>query len=161
MLAHENEYIRSWAIQLLAEDKNLSDEALKRFAALAKTDNSALVRLYLTSAIQRTKPENRWEVIEALIQREEDKDDHNLPLMLWYAFEPVIPTDMDKAMDLAMKAKVPHVLQYTIQRVGAIKSGASVKALQDLQQRVEKMGHSHQNHELQALIKKELEPKVK
>jgi putative membrane-bound dehydrogenase-like protein len=156
LLAHENEYIRSWAIQLLAEDKNLSDAALKRFADLAKTDNSALVRLYLASAIQRTAPEKRWETIEALIQRAEDKDDHNQPLMLWYAFEPTVLTDVNRAVDLALKAKVPHILPYTIQRVGAIKTVESVKALQGLQQHLEKMGHEHQNHEIQALIKKEL-----
>jgi putative membrane-bound dehydrogenase-like protein len=156
LLAHENEYIRSWAIQLMAEDKNLSDAALKRFADLAKTDNSALVRLYLASATQRTAPERRWEIIEALVQRAEDKDDHNLPLMLWYAFEPTVPTDVSRAIDLALKAKVPHILPYTVQRVGAINSAESVKALRALQQRLEKMEHSHQNHEIQALINKKL-----
>jgi putative membrane-bound dehydrogenase-like protein len=159
LLDHENEYIRSWAIQLLAEDKNLSDAALKRFAELAKTDGSALVRLYLVSAIQRTAPEKRWETIEALLQRAEDKDDHNLPLMLWYAFEPAVPADMNRAVDLALKAKVPHVLPYTVQRIAAINTPESVKALHGLQQRLETMEHSNQNHEVQALIKKALEPK--
>ncbi|MFD3002391.1 PVC-type heme-binding CxxCH protein [Pontibacter toksunensis] len=154
LLDHESEYIRSWAIQLMAEDKDLSDAALKRFAELAKTDNTALVRLYLTSAIQRIAPEKRWETLEALVQRTEDKDDHNMPLMLWYAFEPTVPTDMNRAADLALKAKVPHVLPYTIQRIGAINSAESVKTLQDLQQRLEKMEGSHENHEIQALIKK-------
>jgi len=159
LLDHENEYIRSWAIQLLAEDKNLSDVALKRFADLAKTDNSALVRLYLASAIQRTTPEKRWEIVDALMQRVEDKDDHNLPLMLWYAFEPTVPTDINRAIDLAQKAKVPDILSYTVQRVGAINSAESIKALQGLQQHLGKMDHAHQNHEVQALIKKELERK--
>lgn len=159
LLAHENEYLRSWAIQLLAEDNNLSDAAFTRFAELARTDNSALVRLYLASAIQRTAPEKRWATLEALIQRAEDKDDHNLPLMLWYTFEPTVPTDMNRAVELALKAKVPHVLPYTIQRVAAINSAESVKTLQSLQQRLEKLEHSNQNHEIQAEIKKVLEQK--
>jgi hypothetical protein len=159
LLDHENENLRSWAIQLLAEDKNLSEAALKRFAGLAKTDGSALVRLYLASAIQRTEPEKRWETLEALLQRAEDKNDHNLPLMLWYAFEPSVPTDLNRAVDLALKAQVPHVLPYTIQRIAAINTEASVKTLQSLQQRLEKLDHSQQNHEVQALIKKVLEPK--
>jgi hypothetical protein len=159
LLSHENEYMRSWAIQLLSEDKNASDAVLTRFAELAKTDNSALVRLYLTSAIQRTPPEKRWPTLEVLLQQAEDKDDHNLPLMLWYAFEPTVPTDINRAVELAMKAKVPQVLPFTIQRVAAIQSTESVKTLQGLQQRLEGMGHSGQNHELEALIKKVLEPK--
>lgn len=159
LLAHENEYMRSWAIQLLAEDKNLSESALNRFAELAKTDNSALVRLYLVSAIQRTTPEKRWATLEGLIQRAEDKDDHNLPLMLWYAFEPIIPTDINRAVELAKKAKVPHVLPYTIQRIAAIKSPESLKTLQNLQQQLDKMEHSNENHALQSLIRKVLDPK--
>ncbi|MGV3503247.1 MAG: PVC-type heme-binding CxxCH protein [Adhaeribacter sp.] len=159
LLSHESEYLRSWAIQLLAEDKNLSDIALQRFADMAKTENSALVRLYLASAMQRTAPEKRWATLEALVQRAEDKDDHNMPLMLWYAFEPSVPTDMNRAIEVASKAKVPNLLAYTIQRIGAIKSAESVKALQGLQQRLGTMGHSHENHELEALLKKELEGK--
>ncbi len=156
LLAHENEYIRSWAIQLLAEDKNLSATALKRFADLGKTDTSSLVRLYLAAAVQRTAPENRWDIVEALLQRGEDKDDHNLPLMLWYAFEPSVPTNINRAVELAQKARVPNILPFTIQRLGAIKSPESIKILEDLQRRAENTHDSHQNHEIQALLKKAL-----
>ncbi len=159
LLAHKDEYIRSWAVQLLAEDKNLSDAALKQFAEMARTDNSALVRLYLASAMQRIPIEQRWETLEALIQRVEDKDDHNMPLMLWYALEPTIPTDVNRAVDLVSNADVPHILPFTIQRVGAIESEEAIKALQRLQQSLEKMEPSHQNHEIQALIKKQLAQK--
>jgi hypothetical protein len=159
LLSHENEYIRGWAIQLLAEDKNPSDAALKRFAELAKTDISALVRLHLASALQRTEPAKRWATVEALIQHEEDKTDHNLPLMLWYAFEPTVPTDINRAVDLALQAKVPIILPYTIQRLGEIKSAEALQALQVLQQRLEKMEHAHQHQEAQAILKKVLEPK--
>ncbi|MEQ9438038.1 MAG: plastocyanin/azurin family copper-binding protein [Cyclobacteriaceae bacterium] len=159
LLDHEDEYLRSWAIQLLAEDKDLSDNALSRFAELAKTDNSALVRLYLASAIQRTNPENRWETVEALVHRAEDKEDHNLPLLLWYAFEPTIPTDVNRAVDIALTAELPHILQFTVQRVGAIESAEAVQALQRLQQSLQNREQSHQNHALLALIKEQLAQK--
>jgi putative membrane-bound dehydrogenase-like protein len=159
LLDHENEYMRSWAIQLLAEDKNPSEVALTRFAQMAKNDTSAMVRLYLTSAIQRISPEKRWATVEALLQREVDKADHNLPLMLWYAFEPTVPTDMQRAVDLALSAKVPHVLPFTVQRVAAVNNAESQKILQALQQRLDKMDHTDQTHEIAALIKKVLEPK--
>lgn len=159
LLDHDSEYIRSWAIQLLAEDKNLSDKTLTHFAVLAKKDNSALVRLYLASALQRTGPEKRWETLEALVQRVEDKDDQNLPLMLWYALEPAVPTDLKRASDLALKAKVPNILPFTIQRLGAIKSVDAESALKDLQQRIGKMGHSPENHVVLNLIQKSLDSK--
>ena len=118
LLANENEYVRSWAIQLLAEDKNVSPETLKRFAALAQNDKSALVRLYLTSAMLRLEPAQRWDVLDALVQKVQDKDDHNLPLMVWYAAEPLAAIDMKRALEMAQKSKMPKQLPYTIQRIG-------------------------------------------
>ncbi len=159
LLDHNSEYLRSWAIQLLAEDKALSATALKRFAELGKNDTSALVRLYLASAIQRTAPENRWETLEALLQRSEDSTDQNLPLMLWYALEPAVPTNVKRATELAERTKLPHVLPFTIQRIGAIKSAEATKALQDLKQRIGNHSDSHQHHEIQALIEKALAAK--
>ncbi len=156
LLANENEYVRSWAIQLLAEDKSVTPETLKRFAALAQTDNSALVRLYLTSAMLRLEPGQRWDVLDALVQKAQDKDDHNLPLMVWYAAEPLAAVDAKRALQLAEKAKMPKLLPYTIQRVGAIGTNESKKLLNELNGRLGKL-NSHENHESQQLISKLLD----
>ncbi|GAB3494135.1 hypothetical protein GCM10027341_09900 [Spirosoma knui] len=157
LLANDNEYVRSWAIQLLAEGKTVSPETLKRMAALAQSDNSALVRLYLTSAMLRLDPAQRWDVLDALVQKVEDKDDHNLPLMLWYAAEPLAAIDMKRALALAQKSKMAKHLPYTIQRVAAIGTDDAKKLLKELNDRVGKLEHSHQNHEIQTLIAKALD----
>ena len=157
LTAHEKEYLRSWAIQLLAEGKNLSNAALERFSALAETDDSSLVRLYLAAAIQRVEPEKRWSVLEGLLQREEDKGDHNLPLMLWYALEPLVPIEIDRAVDLVFQSPMPHLLSHTIRRIGAIDTPEADKALEDIQQRIERSDHSVESHELLSLIKRELD----
>ncbi|UHG89013.1 PVC-type heme-binding CxxCH protein [Spirosoma oryzicola] len=157
LLANDNEYIRSWAIQLLAEDKTVSPEALKQFAAIARQDNSSLVRLYLTSAMLRLEPNQRWDVLDALVQKASDKDDHNLPLMLWYAAEPLAAVDMKRALELAQKSTMPKHLPYTVQRIGAIGTEESKKLLKELQDRVGKREHSPKNHEIQVLIAKALE----
>ncbi|MGA0555834.1 PVC-type heme-binding CxxCH protein [Larkinella sp. VNQ87] len=157
LLSNESEYVRSWAIQLLAEDKTVEPETLKRLVALAQTDNSALVRLYLASAMTRLEPGQRWDVLEALTQKAEDKDDHNLPLMLWYASEPLAALDMKRALEMAQKSKMPKHLPYTVQRIAAIGSDDSKKLLKDFNNRLGKLEHSHENHALQALIAKVLE----
>ncbi|MEQ8418645.1 MAG: plastocyanin/azurin family copper-binding protein [Arenibacter algicola] len=120
LLSNDNEYLRSWAIQLLTEDKKISPTTLDRFVDLAKNDASALVRLYLSSALLRLEPATRWRVLEALVQKSEDVADHNLPLMLWYATEPLIPLDVKRALELAGKAKIPNILSYTLQRIDAL-----------------------------------------
>ena len=156
LLSNENEYVRSWAIQLLAEDKTVSPETLKQFATMAQNDNSAMVRLYLASAMGRIDPGQRWDVLDALVQKAQDKDDHNQPLMLWYATEPLAAVDMKRALDLAQKSKMPKHLNYMIQRIGAINTDDSKKLLKEFNDRVGKLEHSHENHEIQTLIAKVL-----
>lgn len=152
LLNDQNEDVRSWAIQLLAENKTVSPETLKRFVVLAQKDSSSVVRLYLTSAMTRLDPAQRWDVLEALVQKAEDKDDHNLPLMVWYAAEPLSAIDMKRAMSLAQKSKLPKILPYTVQRIGAMGTEESKKVLKELQNKLSSMGHSHENHETDMLI---------
>ena len=154
LLLNTNEYIRSWAIQLLAEDKKPSAETLKRFAGLAQSDASPLVRLYLAAAMQRTAPEQRWDVVAALSQKAADKADQNQPLMVWYAAEPLGEANPDRALKLAEKAKLPKFLNYMIRRVGAVNTEEARKSLKELNDR---LGKSHDNHENQMLIDKLLE----
>lgn len=156
LLSHENEHVRSWAIQLLTENKKISPQTLKLFVTLAQKDNSPVVRLYLASAMLRLDSYLRWEVVEALEQRIEDEKDHNLPLMVWYAAEPLAALDMKRALQMAEKAKLPKIMTYTIQRVGAIGTDESKKVLKELNDKMGKMGHSGENHENMMLIGKML-----
>ena len=151
LLAHKNEYVRGWAVQLLAEDKKVSPATLQRFVEMAKLDNAASVRLYLASAMLRLDPAQRWDVVNALLQKTEDENDHNLPLMAWYAAEPLATLDINRALNIAERAKLPKVLDYTIQRVAAIGTEEAKKALKDLDGRLGKMD-SHEHHGSRMLI---------
>jgi putative membrane-bound dehydrogenase-like protein len=148
LLSYDSEYVRSWAIQLIAEDKNPSPAAMKRFAELAVSDQSAMVRLYLTSALQRVEPAKRFEVLEALVQHEEDKDDHNLPLMLWYALEPTVPVDMNRALAIAAKAKAPRILTFTKNRLTAINTPDAKKVLDTFNQQIGTVPMDHSQHKM-------------
>lgn len=120
-LTHANEYVRAWAIQLLVDDQPPSEAAIERFAALAKEDESPLVRLHLASALQRLPLEDRWAVVEGLISHGEDADDANLPLMIWYGVEPLVPADKARAVGLIAKCKIPLVRQHITRRAVAAK----------------------------------------
>lgn len=153
LMSDPDEYLRSWAIQLEAEDREVSAETITQFTAMAESDESALVRLYLTSAMLRLAPEMRWEVMEALVQRSEDTDDHNMPLMLWYAVEPLTDLDADGAVALAEKAKNPLILEYTVQKLGELKTTAANAALVKLKNSLAK-SDVHSNHELKMQLDK-------
>ena len=116
-LDDRDEYIRAWSIQLLSEDKNLSRNALGKFAAMAKLEDSPVVRLYLAGALQRMTLDERWEIAEELIRHGEDIADHNIPHMLWFAVEPMVTHNPEKALDLASVSKIPMLTEYIAWRL--------------------------------------------
>jgi putative membrane-bound dehydrogenase-like protein len=120
LLNDRDEYVRGWAVQLLAEDLQVPQQAVARMATMAREDQSPLVRLYLAAGLQRMPLEQRWEVLAGLASRAEDVDDHNLPLMVWYAAEPMATADMDRALQLALSAKQPKLLPFTVKRIAAM-----------------------------------------
>jgi putative membrane-bound dehydrogenase-like protein len=119
LLGHEHEYVRGWAIQLLCEGRRPSEAALRRFAALAREDASAAVRLYLAAALQRMPAPERWEILEALAARGEDAQDHNLPLLLWYAAEPLVTLEPARAVSLAARSRIPRLREFITRRLAA------------------------------------------
>jgi hypothetical protein len=131
LLTHESEYVRSWAVYLLVENKNPSDGTLRLFAKLARDDKSPLVRLYLASALQRTPAAKRWDALAALVAHGEDASDQNLPLMVWYAAEPAVELDMPRALTLAAGSKLPRLFQFTVRRIAAVGSQDALKTLTD------------------------------
>ena len=111
--------IRAWTIQLACEDKKPSDALLKEFARMAREDQSPVVRLYLASALQRLPLAQRGEILEGLLAHAEDAKDQNLPLMYWYAAEPLAGQDVATAAKLLSKTKIPQVREYITRRMTA------------------------------------------
>ena len=118
-LKSEEEYIRAWTIQLACEDKKPSDALLKEFARMAREDQSPVVRLYLASALQRLPLAQRGEILEGLLAHAEDAKDPNLPLMYWYAAEPLAGESVASAAKLLSKTKIPQVREYITRRMTA------------------------------------------
>jgi putative membrane-bound dehydrogenase-like protein len=118
-LRSTDEHIRAWTVQLLCEEKNPGDAALAEFARLAKEDPSPVVRLYLASACQRLTVAQRTPIVEALIAHAEDVTDHNLPLMYWFAAEPIVAANPTKGALLLAKSKIPILREYITRRMTA------------------------------------------
>ena len=119
LLGHADEYVRAWTIQFLCEEEKSSEAARKVFVKLAANDPSAVVRLYLSAAAQRMPFEQRWPVLEELVKHEKDAKDHNIPRMLWYALEPMVPDHAEKALALAVSGKVSLLQELVPRRMAA------------------------------------------
>ena len=128
-LAHPQAIVRAWTIQLATEKGTPADTILDLFAVMARNDPSAVVRLYLASAAQRLPWAKREEIVAGLVAHGEDNHDPNLPLMDWYAVEPLASVDVRRAARLALATPIQSVGGFLARRVGAIGSPEALAAL--------------------------------
>lgn len=129
VLNSDHPYDVAWVIQFLCQEENPPAEAVTEFRRLAKDSKSPVVRLYLASACQRMPLEQTWDIVAGLLGHSEDAADHNLPLMDWYALEPLAAKDPQGALHLAMQTKLPNLLSFTIRRIGAIGTDGAIAAM--------------------------------
>lgn len=116
LLSNPHEYIRAWAVQLLCEDMDPSEAALAKFIDLATNDPSPIVRLYLASALQRIPEDRIWDLAAGLLSRSEDKEDHNIPKMIWFGVQPQVIAQPVRALQIASESKIPLVTQFIARR---------------------------------------------
>ena len=131
LLGDEHESVRAWSVRLLTDalpidtlysqrggpDVELPSELRGELAGLARNDSSGLVRLVLASTLQRLPVHQREELIRALLSRVEDKDDHNIPSLIWTGLIPVADADPDALVRLAADGRVPPVLRLIVRRL--------------------------------------------
>jgi putative heme-binding domain-containing protein len=104
---------------------------LSRLETWASTEADGLERLHLASALQRLPLEARWPIATALAQHEEDANDRQQPLMIWYGIEPAVAADPMKGVEFIAKAKIPTVRRLVARRIAEDieKQPAAVDAL--------------------------------
>ncbi len=130
-LADPDATIRAWTIQLATEQSPPPEPILAKYAELARSDPSPLVRLYLASAMQRLPLAKRWESLAGLLGHGEDASDPNLPLMYWYAAEPLAVLDPARAARLAAESPISRIQEYMARRLAALGTPESLALLVD------------------------------
>ncbi len=124
LLSHPSPQVRSWVVRLLADHltpEGLTTWQLEQFVELATHDPSPVVRLSIASATQRLPFEQRWPILQRLVAHPEDAQDHNIPLMDWYAMEPLADVDPQRALALGLLAgeTIPLLRDFMIRRLGS------------------------------------------
>jgi predicted NAD-dependent protein-ADP-ribosyltransferase YbiA (DUF1768 family) len=87
---------------------------------MARADPSPVVRLYLASAASGCRSDDRWSIVERLAAHAEDVNDPNLPLMVWYAAEPMAAADLGRAVAFMKEARIPLLREYMARRVASL-----------------------------------------
>lgn len=132
MLADKNEFVRGWGIQLGLDSKLVKDAVSpSKLAKLAAVEKSQVTRLYLASAAQRIPTEQRWDLVQSLLANVADASDHNLPLMIWYAAEPLAELDAERALAVGLSASstIPMIRNNMLRRIGATNNDQSLATL--------------------------------
>jgi putative heme-binding domain-containing protein len=117
LLSDKDQYVRGWAIQFLVEDGQPSAKAIQKITAIAKHEISAVVRLYLSAALQRIDESDRWAISESLVRFNKDANDPNIPLMLWFGIEPLVAKQPEKALTLAKESQIPSIVKKIARRL--------------------------------------------
>ena len=116
-----NEHIRAWAIRLMMDgqpidtllgprEKGLpttNPKLVQKLVQQARIDSSGLVRLTLASALQRLPISLRRELAKGLASRQEDANDHNLPMIVWAGITPMVENDPDGLLALPSSSQWP------------------------------------------------------
>jgi putative heme-binding domain-containing protein len=87
LLGHADEYVRMWAVRLLGDARQVSEEAALKLAELAAGEPSPVVRSQLACSAQRLPANQALPMVFALVTHDVDADDPQIPLLLWWALE--------------------------------------------------------------------------
>jgi putative heme-binding domain-containing protein len=132
-LTDTSPYVRGWTIQLSLETSTgpVPADLHNSLVKMASDDDSPVVRLYLASALQRMPLEQRWPILEGLVSHAADANDHNLPLMYWYAAEPLADLDPERALAFGLSAgeSIPLLREFMLRRIGSGDSKSSLASL--------------------------------
>jgi len=123
--------MRAWTIQLAIEEQMPASSILAKWVELARSDPAPVVRLYLASALQRMPPDERWDILSGLVSHADDATDHNLPLMYWYAAEPLAARDAPRAARLASAARIARFQEFMARRIAGLGTPLSLALLVD------------------------------
>jgi putative membrane-bound dehydrogenase-like protein len=134
---HPTDAVRSWAIRLrtdtwpldridgsrdlstgeAARVERAANEQLDGLVRMAQHDPSPRVRLSLASTLQRLPIRQRTQLAMALVSHEQDRSDHNLPLMVWYGLMPLADLDANALVDVASVCQWDLTLRLIARRV--------------------------------------------
>ncbi|AMV20366.1 PVC-type heme-binding CxxCH protein [Planctomyces sp. SH-PL14] len=136
-LAHTDEAIRTQAVRMLTDPfpldgplgpvpydpgatatiSHAAEAVAPLLTRVAQTDPSGLVRLTLASTLQRLPVGLRAPLAQALVSHPEDRDDHDLPLLVWYGLIPVADVDPAALVPVAKACQWPTTRTFIARRL--------------------------------------------
>ncbi len=99
-LEHRNPYVRSWTVRLLGDDHEVSDAMAERLRQAAATESSPEVRRQYACTAKRLPAGQALPIVKELVEHEQDVDDPQIPLLLWWAIESKCAANLSSVLQL-------------------------------------------------------------
>jgi putative heme-binding domain-containing protein len=119
-LASRHEYVRAWTVRLLGDERILAPPIARRFVELARDDASVVVRGQLACTAKRIPASQAIPVIEQLLRHDEDADDVQMPLLIWWAIEGKAISDTGRVLELVHSSDLWHrplMARFLVERI--------------------------------------------
>jgi len=107
-LASRHEYVRAWTVRLLGDDRLVSPALLRQLVHLAGCDSSVVVRSQLACTAKRLPASETVPIVEQLLRHDEDVDDVQMPLLIWWAIEDKAISDTDQVLRMVQAGDLWH-----------------------------------------------------
>ncbi|PYV43704.1 MAG: dehydrogenase [Acidobacteria bacterium] len=99
-LSHPDEFVRAWTVRLLGDAKMVTPSVQTRLIELARAETQVEVRSQLASSCKRLPARNALPVLRELLLHSEDDNDLHVPLLLWWALESKVGSDLQLALKM-------------------------------------------------------------
>ena len=154
LLHDSDEHLRVWGVRLLFENDLSKNDCVTALTDLARRETSGLVRLHIAAAMAKVPKGLRWAVATALVKRKPVSEDKRLLAMIWYAIEPVVLQDADKALQFSMLSDAALLQQFVARRitVNAVSSAADFEKLMAVMVRQQEMFNKAQLQEVLPML---------
>lgn len=127
----EREAVRAQILNLVFFGDEPSSEFIHWLGKQISEEDSRLVQMWMAAALQRIPLEARWPGVELLSKINIPADDRNLTLMRWYATEPLVNTNLERALKLALSPGHPTLSENIARRAVSLGRIGEVLAVID------------------------------
>jgi putative heme-binding domain-containing protein len=100
-LAHRDAAIRRWAVRLIGDERELpADSIVARLTEMAASEADPQVRSQLASTVRRLPASVSLPMLREMFAHDPDADDPHVPLLLWWALEPLAVSQRDSVLEM-------------------------------------------------------------
>jgi len=124
-----DEFIRGWAVHFVGQrmgdqgSSAISPQVFDQLSSLAEQDPSLVVRRYLASLLGQLSAEQRVILIKPMVTHAISAHDHNIPLLVWYALEPLVAEAPGETIEMTQESSWRELFRFVVRRTTESASG--------------------------------------